>query len=112
MTFGCGSSPCINRHQDVSWLEVAVDHTFLVRVLDRVADLGKEFQPRLGIQFVPIAIRVDRLTLDELHGKVGAPFGRGAGFVDPRDAGVIHHRQGLALCLEARDHGSWYPCLA
>ena len=45
----------------------------------------------------------DGLTLDQFHHEVRPASGRRAGIEHAGDAGVIHHGQGLALGLEARD---------
>ena len=38
----------VQAHQDVGGLDVAVDDSLLMRVLDRLADLEKQFQPLDG----------------------------------------------------------------
>jgi hypothetical protein len=52
---------------------------------------------------VPVAVGGDRLALDQLHHEVGAAGRRRPGVETLRDVGVVHHRQRLALLLEACD---------
>ena len=50
-----------------------------------------------------VAERRDRLAGDELHHEERPSGGGGAGVEHLGDVGVVHHRQGLALLLEAGD---------
>ena len=51
-------------------------------------------------------------ALDQLHDEVGPAGVGGAGVEHPGDVGVVHHRQGLPLGLEAGDHlGGVHPRL-
>ena len=52
----------------------------------------------------PIAELRDGLALHELHDKKRPPGCRCAAVEDARDAGMVHHRKGLPLGLESRDH--------
>ena len=60
-------------------------------------------EPRPERKPLAIAVLVDRDAVDELHHEERPAAVGGAGVEDPRDAGVVHERQGLALGLEAGD---------
>ena len=92
------------RHQHIRRLQVAVDHTLLVRMLDRTADREEQRQPLPGGHPLAIAILGDGCALDVLHHEVRAPFGGRAGVEDLGDVRVVHHRQRLALVVEAGEH--------
>ena len=94
----------VHRDQHVRRLDVAVDDALLVRVLDGVGDLRHQLEPLRNRELVAIAERRDRLAGHQLHHEVGPAGVGGAGVEDPGDVGVIHHRQRLALLLEAGDH--------
>ena len=92
----------VGRDEDVRRLDVAVDETLRVGVLDGVADLGEELEPRLDGQLVAVAVLRDRRARDEVHHEVGPSRRRRPRVDDARDVRVVHHREGLALQLEAR----------
>ena len=52
-----------------------------------------------------IAVFRDRNPADEFHHEIGTPGGGAAGIINFGDIGVVHHREGLALGVEARDDG-------
>jgi hypothetical protein len=90
--------------QNVRRLDVAVDDPFLMRVLNRPADLGKKLQPAPGIEPPLVAELRNRNAAHQLHDEVGASaFGhiRVEHFGDIR---VVHQGQGLPLGLEAGQH--------
>ena len=89
--------------QDVGRLEVAMDDPLLVRVLNRLADVHEQFQPVGDRQVVAVAVVGDGDAADQLHDEVGAAAVGGPGVNDAGDVGVVHHRQRLALGLEAGD---------
>ena len=93
----------MTRHQDVRGLQVAVDDPLLVGVLHGPADQDEQLQPLGDRELLAVAVLGDRDAADQLHDEVGpARFG-GPGVEDLGDVGVVHHRQGLALGLEAGD---------
>ncbi len=51
-----------------------------------------------------VAEVADRDTIDPLHDEVGASGGAGTGVEDASDIGMVHHGEGLALGVEAREH--------
>ena len=102
MTLACGLA-VLGGDEDVRRLEVAVDDPLGVGVLHGVADLREELEARRDRELVLVAVLGDRLAADELHDEV-RPAGLGrAGVEHLGDVGVIHHRQRLALLLEAGD---------
>ena len=44
--------------------------SMVVCVLDRAQDLQKQFQPRLQVQPMTVAVRGDRLAFDILEGEI------------------------------------------
>jgi hypothetical protein len=90
--------------QDVGRLQVPVDDRLLVRVLDAVAHLGQELEPLGGREPMPVAVLGDREPLHVLHHEVRPALGGSPGIEHLGDGRVVHHRQGLALGLEAGDH--------
>ena len=94
----------VERNQHVRRLQVAVDDALHVGVLHRVADGDEELDPLSDGLALPVAVGGDRFARHQLHDEVRAPRRRGARVVHLGDVGVVHHRQGLALLLEARDH--------
>jgi hypothetical protein len=92
-------------HQHVARLEVAMHDAFLVRVLHRPAHLTHQQDAVLQGQLLLLAELVEWYTLHQLHREVRLPAFRRAAVVDLGDALVVHHRQRLALLLEAGDDG-------
>ena len=90
--------------QDVRRLEVAVDHSVLVRVLDGQARRTEEPQARARVQLLLDAVFGDGRAVDQLHHEVRPPRLGGPGVEDASDARVVHARQDGALRLEARHH--------
>jgi hypothetical protein len=89
---------------DVRRLEVAMDDSLLVRVLDRVADLNEQLQPFSHAHAILVAVVGDLDPIDQLHDEVrSAGFG-GSGIEDLCDVGMVHQGQRLALGLEPGDH--------
>ena len=72
-------------------------------VVDRVADLCEELEPCADVELVLRAIVVDRDALDELHHEVRSALWSRASLKDLRNGWMIHHRERLALGLEAGD---------
>jgi len=56
--------------EHVRGLDVAMDHLFLVRVVDGVADRPKQFETIGDVELVRGSITVERLSFDELHHEV------------------------------------------
>ena len=81
-----------------------MDNALLVRVLERMADVDEELEAVARRQVVRIAVLADRNPAHQLHDEVRPPRLGRARVKDLRDPRVIHHRQRLALGLEARDH--------
>ena len=91
------------RHEDIRGFDIAMDDTFVVRVLDGLAHHLEELQPFLGGKVLAIAVVGDGNALHVLHHEVGAPGLRRTTIEHAGDIGMIHQRQRLALSLEARD---------
>ena len=103
MTLGIGLA-IKSRDQDVRRFQIPVDDAFLVGVLDGTAHVAKQFEPFVGRQPVAVTVVGDRNPFDQFHDEVGTARFGGATVEDPSNVGVVHHRQGLPLGLEAADH--------
>ena len=57
-------------HQNIRRLQVTMHDSMVVCVLDRAQDLQKQFQPRLQVQPMTVAVRGDRLAFDILEGEI------------------------------------------
>ena len=77
-------------HEDVRWLQVPVNHAFLVGVLYAVADGKEQLETRAGAQAVSVAVGRERNSRDEFHHVVGTSFGGGAVVEHTGDIGVVH----------------------
>ncbi len=84
-------------------LDVAVNDTLLVRVLDGLANFDEQVQSLRGAEFLSVAVSCDGNAAHEFHDKVRAAVFRGAAVEDFGDVRMIHEREGLALGLEAGD---------
>jgi hypothetical protein len=81
-----------------------VNDGLLVRVLHRLANLQKEFEPLANSQPMPAGVFRDRDAIDVLHREVRRAVGGSAGVKNPRDRRMIHQRQRLPFRFEPRDH--------
>src|SRR5581483_4634745 len=82
-----------------------MDDTFLVRMLHRSAHQNEKLHPLAYRELPSLAVIRELLSDDQFHHEEGpARFGR-SGVQHTGDIGMVHHRQGLALGLEARDNG-------
>jgi len=94
----------VQRDEDVRGLEVAMNDAFLMRVLHGVANLDHEFETFAQRKLVLIAVIGDANATHQFHHEVRASAIGGSSVEHLRDVRMIHHRQGLALGFEARDH--------
>ena len=78
--------------EDVAGLQVAMDHAFLVGVVDGVADLGDQLEPLTKSQALVHGVTSDGASVNELHSEkrldAASAVGR-SGFEDLRDAGML-----------------------
>ena len=87
--------------QDVRRLQIAMDDRLLVRMLNAIARQDEQLDARANPQLVGVAILGDRQPRNVLHDEIRLSLRRGTGIEDLGDRGMIHHRQRLALRLEA-----------
>ena len=80
-----------------------MDDPLLVRVLDGVADLDEKRDAPGHKEVLLVAVVGDLHAAHQLHDEVGPPGFGGARVEHPRDVGMVHHGQRLALGLEAGD---------
>ena len=81
-----------------------MDDPLLMRMLDRIAYRNEKFKPLSRVMRVIVAELVERNAADEFHHKVGLRRIRCTGIKNPRDVGVIHHRDGLSLSFKSSKH--------
>ncbi len=101
--FGDRLGTFLDGDEDVAGFEIAVNDALLVGVLDGAADLEEEVEAGAGVELFAIAEGGDRGAADELHDEVRSPLLGLAAVEDFGDVRVVHHRERLALGLEARD---------
>src|SRR5262245_18887356 len=75
-----------------------------MRVLNPLADLHEQLQALANRKPDAVAVLCDWNPRDVLHYKERPSFRSGASIEYSRDCGMIHHRQGLPLGLEAGDN--------
>jgi hypothetical protein len=80
-----------------------VNNPLLVRMLNSLAHGDEQPQSIFEVEPVAVAEFRDGNTRDEFKDEMGPPVVGGAGVMDLRDVGMIHHGQGLALAFEPGD---------
>jgi hypothetical protein len=88
--------------EDVGGLDVAVQDVFAVRRVERIGDLRRHVEQRLGIERSLDETPVERLALEQFHGQVAAAV-LVVEPVDGADVGVIEARRGAGLTPEPVD---------
>ncbi len=81
-----------------------MDNSFLMCVLDGMADLDEQVESSCGVQLFVVTVFGDRNPLDQFHHKIWPACIRAPGIEHAGDVGMIHHRQRLPFRFEARDH--------
>ena len=94
----------VQRDQDVTRLDVAVDDALLMRVLHGLADGDEQLQSLAGRQVLLVTELRDGDAVDQFHDEVRPARIRRPGVKHFCDVGMIHHRQCLFFGLEPRDH--------
>jgi hypothetical protein len=92
-------------HQNIRWLQIAMDDGFLMCVLHAIACLDEQLEPRLNAQFFSIAVFRNRFARHVLHHEVWLAVGRRAGVEDFGDGRMVHQGKRLAFGLEAVQQG-------
>ncbi len=111
MTFASGLPACWVT-STFERLEVAVNHAFLVSVLDGLADFLKQLESLAQAQCVLIAIRSDARAVDVLHDQVRTSRDGSAGIEHLRNARVLHQREHLTLGRRSASGSDACPCRA
>src|SRR5262249_60480157 len=83
--------------KNIRRLNIAMENTLTVRVLDRFTDLDEEFHALPDAQFALVAKLRNRAPDHQLHSEVRQTGRRFAGVEYPSDIRVIHHGQCLPL---------------
>ena len=92
--------------EDVGWLQIAVDHALLVRVLHRIRHLEEQFQTAPHVQPLTVAVVGDGNPRHVLHGEIRPSLRARTCLVHLGDIGMIHQGQGLLFALKARQDGA------
>lgn len=82
-----------------------MNDSFLMSVLNRLANEDKQLQARREVEALPVAAIRDALAPNQFHDEIRATVFRRAAVENPRNVGVIHDREGLAFGFEASDDG-------
>src|SRR5687768_2047113 len=93
----------VERDEDVRGFDVAMDDSFLVRVLDGGADLDEKFQTFARGEFVLVAVFGDARAAHPFHDERRPAIIGGAGIENLRDVWMVHHGERLSLSFEAGD---------
>ena len=80
----------IARHEDVGRLQVAVDDSFLVSMLNGVTDIGEQAETGFRRQPLFIAELSNRYAAHQLHDEIGAARIGRTRVEHARDVGMIH----------------------
>ena len=91
----------IRIYQDVSWLEIAMNHASTMRVGDAVCDRTKERGDITHARHARFHIRIEPFTLDQLHRKPRFAIARETTFVERDDARMTHARDDFDFAFEA-----------
>ena len=91
------------RDHHIRRLDVAVDNSLLVGVLNSLANQNKELQTFSSHHIALIAEVRDRNATDQLHNEVRPARLGCSGVEDLSDVGMVHDRQRLAFGLESGD---------
>src|SRR5947208_10482801 len=81
-----------------------MNHPFLMRMLDRLANLNEKVEPFPCRKLFLVAVISDLNPLPQFHDEVRPAGVRRSRLEHPRDIGMVHPRQCLALRFEAGDH--------
>src|SRR5262245_56986311 len=72
----CYRQAVMHRHEDVGWLDVAMDDSSLMCVLNRLANLNEEAESLWNSHATLHAVLGNPDATDQLHYEVRAPFRR------------------------------------
>jgi hypothetical protein len=89
---------------DVGGLDVAMDDSFLVRMLHCVANTHKQFKSLSHSQAILITKIGDFYPAAQFHDEVRPACFGGARIENSRDIGMVHQGQSLSLYLEPCDY--------
>jgi hypothetical protein len=90
--------------EDVTWFEIAMDHSLLMRVLNPAANAGEKLKALPDGKLVPVAEGGQRKAFDELHDEERASECGRAGIVNLGDVRMLHEREGLSLRFKTGDN--------
>ena len=82
-----------------------MNHTLLVRVVDRLADGNEELNPLPDAEVSLLAVPRDRQAIDILHHEIRQALRRCPGVKDLGDVRMIHQGKGAPFAVKTRDHG-------
>src|SRR5262249_47274362 len=88
------------RHQDIRRLDVPMDDSLLVRMLDGLTDLHEQRQSLLSRQRMLIAVFGDFDTANQFPHKIRPAGPSGPRIKYLRDVGMVHQRERLSFGLE------------
>ena len=89
------------RYQDIGRLDIAMDYTFLMGVLECLTNTYGQSHSFLDVQLMLVCIFKQWFSFHPLHDQVRATKVRRACVIDTGYIGMIHQGQHLTLSLEA-----------
>ncbi|MNM83108.1 hypothetical protein D3C81_951550 [compost metagenome] len=81
-----------------------MQHQPRMRGLHRVADFQEQIEPLAQIRFVPRAVHIQRLAMDELHDQIRMPCRRGAAVIETGDVGMLQAGEDAPLRRKTLGH--------
>src|SRR5689334_14217999 len=92
----------IGGNEDVSGLDVAMDHEALVGVCHRAADFEKQVEAAGDVKMPAFGIVKNGAAVDELHGEPRNALRSGAAVEQAGDIGVLQLGKNLAFAAQVR----------
>src|SRR5437667_280173 len=92
------------RYENIRWLQVTMNHSLLMGVLNGVAKFSKQMKSVLKRQLIGVAVVCDTNSANQLHYEVGAASSSCASVKDSGDTRMVHERKRLSFSLEARNN--------
>ena len=90
----------LDRDEDIRWLQVTVDHAFLVSVLNGVAKLNEKSKAILKRELIRVAILRNPNSANQLHYEIRAASQGCPAVQHARNAGMIHQCERLTFRFE------------
>src|SRR6476661_7615528 len=87
-------------HQNVPWLDIAMQNAVLMRVVNRARDFGNEFHGAPDRHWFALEDRIELFALDQSHAEVASAVAF-ANFIDRNNPWMVQACSGLRLASKA-----------